>query len=121
MSSCRSASYSSGPLVSGQTRISRSLGSMRVASTALGVSSAIVVLLLQGRLGAFVALGQFDVGDGDERLGAALQVGRFQEGLLLARSEGTHHAQRVDERLVGRLLDPAPIHLDVVGIDEVAQ
>ena len=56
-----------------------------------------------------------------EHLGARLEIGRLEQGLLLARPERAHHAQRVDEGLVRRLVDALPIDPHVGGLDEIAQ
>src|SRR5580658_702396 len=65
--------------------------------------------LLQRCLGAAAGLGELELGDGHEDLGARFEIGGLEEGLLLARAEGAHHGKRVDERLVRRLLDALPI------------
>src|SRR4051812_19574999 len=119
MSSWRAESYSRVSLVSGQTRSSRSFGSMRVASTGWGaspwgetlVSADILQILLQRRIGADAATSEFDFGECDENFRAGLEIRRFEERLLLAHAEGAHHAKRIPQRLVGSLFDAPPIHL----------
>ena len=57
----------------------------------------------------------------DQDFGAGLQVGRFQQRLLFRRAIGRHHRQRIDQRLVRRLLDAVPVGLQLVGLEEGAQ
>src|SRR6202023_902926 len=153
---CFSASYSSRPLVSGQTRISRSFGSTvwagrsedadMIASVTgqrrilahipakwapgrrqgyapngpfcLGGKSLSAAPSLQRRLALGRAPGELDLGDGDQDLGAGLEIGRLQHGLLLGRAIGRHHGERIDQRLVGRALDAVPVGLEVVRLEE---
>ena len=68
-----------------------------------------------------VVLGQLDLGHRDQDFGAGLEVGRLQQRLLLGGAVGRHHRQRVDQRLVRRVLDALPIGLEVVGLEERRQ
>ena len=67
------------------------------------------------------AAGQLDLRDRDEHLGARLEIRRLEQRLFLAHAERAHHAQRVDERLVGRLLDALQSTCTSRRVDEVAQ
>src|SRR5580693_1021165 len=135
ISSCFSASYSSGVLVNGQTRISRSFGSTLSAgrsdegedmlSSALTDSISIISViaceadgLLQRCFARRLALGKLDLGDGDQNLGAGFQIRRLQHGLFLGGVVRRHHRQRVHQSFVGRVLDALPIRLEVVGLEE---
>src|SRR5258708_32446107 len=130
-------SYSSGPLVKGQTRISSSLGSMLPTGRSDGAvvmhglrfcedSQASAYMSypgvwpqggsLQRRLARRPALGQLELGDRHQDLGARLQVRGLQQSLLLGRPERRHHGERIDQRLVRRVLDAVPVGLAVVRL-----
>ena len=63
-----------------------------------------------------LALGKLDLGHRDQDFGAGLQVRRFQQRLLLGRAIGRHHRERVDQRLVRRVLDAVPVGLQIIGL-----
>src|SRR6202035_3736738 len=127
--SCFTASYSNGPLLSGQTRISKSFGSMRLAGgselmrgSSVGWCRRSIARRpgsLQVRFAGRAALGEVDLVDRHENLGSGLEVWGLEQSLLLGRAIGGHHRQRIDQRLVGRVLDPLPVGLQVVGAQEL--
>src|SRR6476660_5218199 len=97
MSSCRAASYSSGPLVTGQTRISRSFGS----TVSAGLSEVVIDCVLsqtswmpkfpneerlagslQRCLSVRLGLRKTDLGHGHQNFRARLEVRGFQHRLL---------------------------------------
>ena len=65
--------------------------------------------------------GELHLGHRDQNFGARLQVGCFQQRLLLRRAIGRHHRQRVDQRLVRRAFDAVPVDLEIVGLQEIRE
>src|ERR1700733_7328960 len=68
-----------------------------------------------------LAASQFDGRDRHQHLGARFEILGFEQRLLLPRAARAHHRQAVDQRLIGRLLDVAPHHLDLVDLGEAFQ
>src|SRR4029077_20017791 len=99
-----SASYSSGPLVRGQTRISSSFGSILSVGRSTGGSVDMAKLrrlhrhysmprdeLLQLRLAFGVFLCEFDLGDRNQDFRACLEIPRLEGPLLFRPAIGRHH------------------------------
>src|SRR5215470_11133487 len=70
--------------------------------------------LLQRRLATGVLLGELDLGHRDQHVGAGPEVGRLEQRLLLGCPIWRHHRERVDQRLVGSVLDAIPVRFEVV-------
>ena len=64
-------------------------------------SNPIARRLLQRRLPAHGLLGELDLGDGHQNLSACLEIGSFEQSLLLGCAVGRHHRERIDQGLVG--------------------
>src|SRR5947208_1049701 len=76
---------------------------------------------LQGSFAAGCLLGQLDLRHRNQDFSARLKIGCFQQRLLLRAAIGRHHGERVDERLVGRILDALPIGLEIVGLEKIGK
>ncbi len=77
--------------------------------------------LLQGGFAPARLLRKLDFGDRYQDLGAGLEVGCLQQRLFLRRSVWRHHCQRVNQGLVGRILDAVPIRLEIVRLEEIGE
>src|SRR5207237_9125695 len=64
-------------------------------------SNPIARRLLHRRLPAHCLLGELDLGDGHQNLSARLEIGSFEQSLLLGCAVGRHHRERIDQGLVG--------------------
>src|SRR5262252_10562009 len=78
-------------------------------------------LLLQWRLAARGLLRQLDLGQRDQDLRPRLEVSGLEQRLLLGAAVGRHHGERVDQRLIGRILDTLPVGLEIVGLEELGE
>ena len=70
---------------------------------------------MQGRRRASPA-GEFDFGNRNKHIRPAFQVACFEKGLLFLGAARAHHGQRIDQRLVWRVVDAVPVDLEMVGL-----
>ena len=68
-----------------------------------------------------LAAREFEFGHRDEHIRAAFKILGLKQSLLFLGAERAHHRQRIDERLIRRLVNALPVELQIVCLCEAAQ